>query len=393
LAAALTVATLAVSACGAPDSGKKGGGDTSSVPDKPAQAVSLNVLDVAGNLQLTKPIIENFVKEHSDIVNKVNYQTAKAPDLPGKIKAQQDANSVDIDVVLTGTDGLSSGIEQNLWIELLPQFNSRFPKLNENYLPPAAKMQEQAAGKGIVITYYPSGPLLEYNPKTVQSPPKNTDELLAWCKAHPKKFQYAVPPNSGPGRTLLMGLPYLLKDKDPKDPEAGWDKTWAYLKELEACGAPHTPGTGDTMKNIASGTVDMIASTTGWYCNPRALGTVPKEVKVAKLDGMTWVTDAHYVVIPKGVSTDKQAAILQLIKFMLTPKQQAYTWDTCYFYPGHAVKGVTIDMVPAESQKVVKEFADPQFDQWIEEFPKEPSLPPAQQVKAFQKWEREVAKK
>jgi len=306
---------------------------------------------------------------------------------------QQDANSVDIDVVLTGTDGLSSGIEQNLWIELLPQFNSRFPKLNENYLPPAAKMQEQAAGKGIVITYYPSGPLLEYNPKTVQSPPKNTDELLAWCKAHPKKFQYAVPPNSGPGRTLLMGLPYLLKDKDPKDPEAGWDKTWAYLKELEACGAPHTPGTGDTMKNIASGTVDMIASTTGWYCNPRALGTVPKEVKVAKLDGMTWVTDAHYVVIPKGVSTDKQAAILQLIKFMLTPKQQAYTWDTCYFYPGHAVKGVTIDMVPAESQKVVKEFADPQFDQWIEEFPKEPSLPPAQQVKAFQKWEREVAKK
>jgi putative spermidine/putrescine transport system substrate-binding protein len=393
LAAAFAVATLVVTACGAPDKGNKGGGDTSSVPDKPKQAVSLNVLDVAGNLQLTKPMIENFAKEHPDIVNKVNYQTAKAPDLPGKIKAQQDANNVDIDVVLTGTDGLSSGIDQGLWLELLPQFSSRFPKLKENYLPPAAKMQEQAAGKGIVVSYYPSGPLLEYNPKTVQTPPKNTDELLAWCKAHPKKFQYAVPPNSGPGRTLLMGLPYLLKDKDPKDPEAGWDKTWAFLKDLETCGAPHTPGTGDTMKNIASGTVDMIASTTGWFINPKVLGTVPKEMKVAKLDGMTWVTDAHYVVIPKGVSTDKQAAILQLIKFMLTPKQQAYNFDGGYFYPGNAVSGVTLDMAPPESQKAIKDFGEPQFDQWIADYPKEPSLPPAQQVKAFAKWEREVAKK
>jgi poly(A) polymerase len=29
-----------------------------------------------------------------------------------------------------------------------------------------------------------------------------------------------------------MGLPYLLGDKDPQDPIAGWDKTWKYLKEL-----------------------------------------------------------------------------------------------------------------------------------------------------------------
>jgi putative spermidine/putrescine transport system substrate-binding protein len=26
---------------------------------------------------------------------------------------------------------------------------------------------------------------------------------------------------------FLMGLPYILGDKDPKDPEKGWDKTWA----------------------------------------------------------------------------------------------------------------------------------------------------------------------
>ena len=30
----------------------------------------------------------------------------------------------------------------------------------------------------------------------------------------------------------MMGLPYILGDKDPKDPVNGWEKTWAYLAEL-----------------------------------------------------------------------------------------------------------------------------------------------------------------
>ncbi len=94
-------------------------------------------------------------------------------------------------------------------------------------------MQKLAQGKGTTIVYYPSGPLFEYNPDKVQAPPTTPQELLAWAKAHPKKFQYADPANSGPGRTFLMGLPYLLGDKDPADPVKGWDKTSAYLKELD----------------------------------------------------------------------------------------------------------------------------------------------------------------
>ena len=30
----------------------------------------------------------------------------------------------------------------------------------------------------------------------------------------------------------MMGLPYILGDKDPQDPVNGWDKTWAYLQEI-----------------------------------------------------------------------------------------------------------------------------------------------------------------
>ena len=99
-------------------------------------------------------------------------------------------------------------------------------------------------------------------------------------------FLYARPANSGPGRTFLMGLPYILGDTDPKDPVKGWDKTWAYLKALGENIEYYPTGTGATMKELGEGTRDMIVSTTGWDINPRVLGTVPKEAKVAHAQGL-----------------------------------------------------------------------------------------------------------
>jgi putative spermidine/putrescine transport system substrate-binding protein len=383
-------AALVAAACGGPESGGTERLDPASVPDKPKKAVTINVVDVAGNLQLTQGMIDEFVRAHPDVVKSVTYTKAPAPDLAGKIKAQQQAKKAQYNLVLTGTDGLSAGIAQNLWVKVLPDYEARFPNLMANYQPAAAKMQELAEGQCIEVTWYPSGPLLEYNPAKVSSPPKTAEDLLAWAKANPGRFQYARPANSGPGRTLLMGLPYILGDKDPKDPAAGWDKTWQYLAELGKYVNNYPSGTTDTMKNLANGTVDMIASTTGWDINPRALGTVPPEMKVATLEGMHWVTDAHYACIPKGVSKDVLAADLQLIRFMLEPKQQAQAYDTGYFYPGPAVKDVTIDMAPEKSQQVIKQFGRPEYDEWIPKFPMETSLPAAQQVDAFAKWDREV---
>src|SRR5918997_6565705 len=92
-AAGFAVCALVVTACGAPDEGDSGSTE-GTVPDKPANPVSLNILDVAGNLQLTQPMIENFAKENPGIVSKVNFQTGRAPDLAGKVKSQQDANAV-----------------------------------------------------------------------------------------------------------------------------------------------------------------------------------------------------------------------------------------------------------------------------------------------------------
>ncbi len=145
------------------------------------------------------------------------------------------------------------------------------------------------------------------------------------------------------------------------------------------------------MKDLANGTVNIVASTTGWDINPRVLGTVPASAKVSTLKGFHWVTDAHYAVIPKGASADQQAAVLQLVQFMLTKEQQAKAYDDGYFYPGPAVKDVTLSMAPQKSQDAIAKFGRPEYDAMIQDNPKEIPLDNKALVAAFDKWDREIA--
>lgn len=62
-------------------------------------------------------------------------------------------------------------------------------------------------------------------PDKVKTVPTTAEELLDYTRQNKNRFIYARPANSGPGRTFMMGLPYLLGDPDPKDPVKGWDKT------------------------------------------------------------------------------------------------------------------------------------------------------------------------
>jgi putative spermidine/putrescine transport system substrate-binding protein len=388
--AAGLAAAPALAACGAPGTNSAPAASASALGQVPSAPVTLNILDVAGNLQLTSPAIAAFKAKYPNIARDITTTTGTAPELAPKVQAQQQAGNVQIQLVLTGTDGLSDGITKSLWYDLSPYYSSFFPGLMTNYSPGAASMASLAQNQGIELVWYPSGPLLEYNPSKVSAPPATPDALLAWAKANPGKFQYAVPRNSGPGRTLLMGLPYLLGDSDPTDPTNGWTKTWAYLAELGKYITAYPPKTSATMTNIAQGTVSMIASTTGWYINPRALGTVPASMKVAKFQNMTWVSDAQFGVIPKGVTNDELIAAMRLLEFILTPEQQAVTYDKGYFYPGPAVKGVTLAQAPASSQQVVATYGDPEFDSWIAGNPIKNSLPAPAQVTAFGLWDTKI---
>jgi putative spermidine/putrescine transport system substrate-binding protein len=359
-------------------------------PPLPSTPVALNVIDVAGQLQLTQAAIQSFVHANPKLVSKVNFSQAPAPELPGKLKAQQSAGAVDIHLVMTGTDGLSAGIDQNLWVPLVTDYAAQLPDLNSIYLPGALKMQGLAQNQAVCVVFCPAGPIIEYMPDAVKVPPKTAQELLDWAKAHPKRFLYARPANSGPGRTFLQGLPYILHDKDPMDPKDGWNKTWAYLIELGKYIEYYPTGTGATMKELAEGSRDMIASHVGWDLNPRILGVVPKEAEVGTLEGFHWVTDAQYWAIPKGVAPDHLAVLLEMTKYMLSKPAQAMTYDKGYFYPGPAVKGVPLSMAPPDSQKLIAEYTRPFYTKLFEEVPSEVPLPADKLVYAFQRWDQQV---
>ena len=149
-------------------------------------------------------------------------------------------------------------------------------------------------------------------------------------------------------------------------------------------------GTAAVMKELGDGSRDMIVSTTGWDINPRVLGIVPKEVKVAALQGFHWVVDAQYMYVPKGVEGERLDVLLDLMSFMLQKPQQAMAYDEGYFYPGPAVKDVPLSMAPAESQQAIAEYGRPEYAAMIDNNPKEIPLDPDAIVYAFRRWDEQI---
>ncbi len=358
-----------------------------------AESQSINIVDVAGNLALTREGFEAFRKANPNKVSRITYSQAPAPEVPGKLRAQQDAGRVDIDLVLAGNDALAAGIEQKLWVPLISQYGAKLPKLADILTPMAAKLQTATQDQAVIVAACPGGPILEWMPDRVKTPPTTADELMAWCKQNPKRFMYARPANSGPGRAFMMGLPYILGDSAPRDPKDGWTRTWAYLEELSKYIEYYPTGTAAVMKELGDGSRDMVASHVGWDINPRVLGVVPKEAQVGTLKGFHWIGDSHFMCVPKGLSAEKMALMLELITFMLQPAQQASTYDQGYFYPGPAVKDVPLSMAPKASQDAIAEFGRASYAKLIADTPIELPLDAAPLVYAFQRWDQQVGAK
>jgi putative spermidine/putrescine transport system substrate-binding protein len=358
----------------------------------PAKPVKLSIIDVAGNLALSKPAFESFKAAHPELVSDIEYIQLTAPELPSKIKAQQMAGNLDTTLVLTGYDAMASGMDMDIYEQLMPRYASAFQKTIDNYVPGAKAAFNLFKGYGITMVWCPGGPMFTYNPDKVPNPPKTAADLLAWAKANPGKFMYARPANSGPGRAFLQGLPYILGDKNPKDPTT-WDKTWAYLKELDNYIDYYPTGTGITFKELGQGTRWMLASHLGWDMQQRILATIPANYQGLFLNNTTWVNDAHFMAVPKGLDKDRLAVTIELMKWLMMPAQQAVTFDNGYFYPGPAIKGVTLDMAPAASQAAVKGAMRAAYDQAVAKFPYTTQLDPVALVKAMDMWDQLVGAK
>jgi putative spermidine/putrescine transport system substrate-binding protein len=349
-----------------------------------AEPITLSIIDTGGDLASTEVIIRNYAKANPTKVKDIKIQRAPAPELPAKIKAQQDAGRLDINLVLTGQDGGSLLAQNNQIIEI-PNYKTAFPR---DLLTDAGKaLYDEGHGYLIPSVGNAGGPVLIYNPSKVPNPPKTAAELQTWVKANPGKFMYARPANSGPGRAMLQGFAFILNDSKPLDPEKGWDKSWDYLKELGKSVEYYPTGTAITLKEFAQGQRWMIAGIMEWDMKPRAQSVIPPDSKITILDNTTFVVDGHYWCIPKGVPQDQVDIILDLMKFMWKPEQQALTWKA---FIGPVVKAATIDSAPKDIRDEVKEFWRPEYDQIGTKWKVSSPLGVSQLSFAMDKWDREV---
>ncbi|MGB7691538.1 MAG: extracellular solute-binding protein [Pseudolabrys sp.] len=349
-----------------------------------AEPITLSIIDTGGDLASTEVIIRNYAKANPDKVKDIKIQRAPAPELPAKIKAQQDAGRLDINLVLTGQDG-GSLLALNKQIIQIPNYKTEFPR---DILTDAGKaLYDEGGGYLIPSVGNAGGPVFIYNPSKVPNPPKTAVELLAWVKANPGKFMYARPANSGPGRSILQGMSFILNDSKPMDPERGWEKGWDFLKELGKSVEYYPTGTAITLKEFAQGQRWMIAGIMEWDMKPRAQSVIPPDSKIAILENTTFVVDGHYWAIPTGVPKEQVDVILDLMKFMWKPEQQVLTWTA---FIGPIVKSATIASAPKNIQDDVKEFWRPEYDQVGTKWKVSPPLGVTALSYAMDRWDREI---
>ncbi|RZQ61503.1 extracellular solute-binding protein [Amycolatopsis suaedae] len=387
-AAALVVTSVLAATSGACTAPTRGGGEDTTAPEKPAQPITLTVLDGGGDLATNKLLIENFVKARPELVASVRYETASAPDTVGKLKAQQAAGAVDIGLLLGGTDVLGGAIEQKIVRQLLPSLSAHLPDLNSLQDDGRRQLQTMAQGYGVECVYTPSGPVLAFDPAKT-SAPRTPQALLEWAKANPGKFSYAQPANSGSGRTFLMSLPYLLGDSNPADPVGGWAKTWAYLKELGRYVSSYPASSTILAKQFGDGSLGLIPTIVAHDVSNRQNGTWSPATQVALFDNQAWVADAHYMMVPNGVSPQTLYVVLELMKWVLRHDQQVLTYSQGVLTT--AIAGTSVDQADAAGKEFVakwgrKDFYPAAFANGVIK----PPLAPSDQLKAFDMWSREV---
>ena len=73
-------------------------------------------------------------------------------------------------------------------------------------------------------------------------------------EGEPRQVRVRPPRELRPGPHLPHGPAVHPGRQGPERPENGWDKTWAYLKELGQYVDNYPTGTGQVMTNMADGT-------------------------------------------------------------------------------------------------------------------------------------------
>lgn len=365
------------------------------VPVKPTSPIALTILDGGGDLAGGgQTAIEAFAKANPDLVKSVTYQTAAATDVTGKIKAQQMGGSVSTSLVLGGPDVLGAAQAQHVLLQQIPEQSSSLPDWSSIQDAGRSAFQSMSGGDGVLIDYDQNGPFIDYNPSDVTAAqvPTTPAALLAWAKAHPGKFAYADPDNSGSGRAFIEALPYMLGDSDPADPANGWSKTWAYLEQLGQYITSYPTSSTILAQQFGTGQLGLIPTVIAHDISFRKSATYPANTGISLFSDQTWITDGHFAMIPSGVSAQTLYVDLKLESYMVSAPAQQQRLTSGVLTTAN--KDVTIDNAGSAASAFVQQWGRPNFyPTALKQGTVHTPLTPANLQQAFDLWQRNVGAK
>jgi putative spermidine/putrescine transport system substrate-binding protein len=189
------------------------------------------------------------------------------------------------------------------------------------------------AGKG-GIPYRASSVLLAYNTKNVPTPPATLNDLLAWIKAHPGKFTYNAPSGGGSGYSFVQTVvDKYLSDADRKklvqvaapELETKWATGLETLRQLNKYtygqNGTYPANNAETLKDLATGLVDMGTVWSDQFASALKAGTMPSYIKVAQISNPTLTGGASYLGIPATAAQRNKGARV-LVDWVLSPAAQ-----------------------------------------------------------------------
>ncbi|MBS4209339.1 extracellular solute-binding protein [Bacillus sp. FJAT-50079] len=306
----LLIFTLILSGCSGQTSGKSG----ASKGDKPT---TITIYTVAGGDEYYNDILIPMFEKETGGKYKIEYGRGTPQEVINKIKAQ--GKNGNIDLVITGLDGLPLGIEEGIWEQLVPNYGDEVHVDEWNEI--AKAYIDKFDGYGAPITTGSGGPIIVYNEDAVKNPPTTYAELKDWINEHPNRFLYPTVPSSGPARGFFLGLVNSLGE-DFNNPDS-LDKTWNYLEEIGDKIQHYPTKTSDAITALYDGDVDIIPHVPFWFANNQVQGVVPPNIKGITLTDSPQIIDSHFYVMLKDLPEDRKKAALEFLTFATSKEAQS----------------------------------------------------------------------
>jgi len=216
-----------------------------------------------------------------------------------------------------------------------------------------------AGGNG-GIPYRGSSVVLAYDTKTVATPPKTLDDLLAWIKANPGKFTYNSPDTGGSGQSFVTTVldqnvsaadrTKLVTGSAP-EVEGDWDKGFATLAGLNPYvyqKGVYPNGNNQVLDLLSSGQISIAPVWSDQFVTGRKNGQIPANIAYTQISDPSLTGGASYLGIPSA--SPRKAGAEKLASWLLTPDAQALVSDSISGYPV-----IALDKLPSAVQDLFKD--------------------------------------